>query len=96
MREIGEEKDRDGEDMKQEFRFNSTDQFILTPENKKEEQMIAMFIGGKKGVKIMPPPAASPTSLVLESYDVPTEEETRKKLLSAARNIYPTEKVEST
>jgi hypothetical protein len=52
-----------------EFRFNGTQQLILTPENKKDEQLIQLFIGGNKSVKFVTPPAASPTSLVMESFD---------------------------
>lgn len=60
-----------------EFRFNGSQQVILTPENKKDEQLIQLFVGGNKCVKFITPPAALPTSLVIESYNVVDEVEKR-------------------
>jgi len=66
--------------MKIEFRFNSTNQLILTPEHKKDEQMIQLFVGGNKSIKFITPPASSPTSLVMESFNIIDEVKTKELL----------------
>ncbi len=75
--------------MKIEFRFNSTNQLILTPENKKDETMIQLFVGGNKSIKFITPPASNPTSLVVESFNIINEIQSReliytKELVRAA------------
>lgn len=73
--------------MKIEFRFNSTNQLILTPENKKDETMIQLFVGGNKSIKFITPPASNPTSLVVESYNIPTEEDIPTYITGQAKEI---------
>lgn len=66
--------------MRIEFRFNGTQQIILTPDDKKDEQLIQLFCGGHKCVKFGQPPAASATSVVFESYSIIDESQSKLKL----------------
>ena len=51
-----------------EFRFNGRNQIILTPENGKDKQLLQLFVGGNTSVKLAQSPAASPETVVIESY----------------------------
>lgn len=55
--------------MRIEFRFNGTQQIILTPENKKDEQLVQLFVGGFKDIRLNTSPAASPNSIIFESFN---------------------------
>lgn len=51
-----------------EFRFNGRNQIILTPENGKDKQLLQLFVGGNTSVKLAQSPAASPETVVIESF----------------------------
>ena len=56
-----------------EFRFNGAQQIILIPENNKDKQLLHLFCGENKSIKMVPPKSEMVDSLIIESF---TEQQT--------------------
>lgn len=57
--------------MKIEFSFNSTTVLRLTPENSRDKQLIALFVEGAPGIRIVAASSANPEALVVETFTLP-------------------------